>query len=141
MIDRFRNDEKRTWNQGLLANSESCAMTHSTGCHETSGMPSFRHDAPFVRRDGPQYKGCTRVRHDGAFLASWRTTEQRLFGRCVTTEINLRHDGILYKGCTSMCVMTQDNLRHDASAPGSFGCSSAMTHHMLHHDGLYAFTV
>jgi len=104
MIDRFRNDEKRTWNQELLANSESCVMTHhwcvvthSKGCHGSAGMPSFR--------------------HDGAFLASWRTTVQRLFSICVVTEETLRHDaiapevlGVLPSWRTMGCVMTDCTL-------------------------------
>ena len=119
MIDRFRNDEKQTWNQAKLANSESCVMTHSKGCHGSAGMHSFRHDGVFLRRDAPQYKCYTKVRHDGDFL---RRDAPKY--KCYTT---VRHDGSFlrrdapqYKCCTR-CVVTEDIVRRDG---GLYKCYS-----------------
>src|SRR5665213_3038489 len=106
MIDHFRNDEKRTWNQAKLANSESCVMTHHRcvmthikGCHGFAGMPSFRHDGAFLRRDAPQYKCYTIVRHDGAFLRR-DAPQYKCCTRCVVTEDIVHRDGGLYKCCS-----------------------------------------
>jgi len=102
MIDRFRNDEKRTWNQGLLANSESCVMTHHMVRRDAQqGLPRVCGDAfvsswrsfPCVVTDY-----CTKVvqymRRDGGNLASWRYSPGGFGCSTVVTDHGLRHDGL-----------------------------------------------